>query len=252
METIRKFQEVKMPDIKARLPAKLAETRQHPGPIVLLDGLPYHHEYNFLIYKGWDPILAKKLIKINAGNKVAASVGLFHKPLQEEIKSADPQAFQNNLDRLSRTTLFLSFQRYRKYQALKKYSQERRRTLETNTLKCNDPFHHLTRVSARGIESATCLCKYLKKGKKRTYTELQGKSPTSCRKLKKTSKPSKLTKDVQTIPQIFERLKEGKTADAVMDARDRSLRFPRSHSPFPSLLLPSPSLLPSSCKYSCK
>jgi len=41
-ETVRKFQEVKMPDRKARLPAKLAETRQHPGPIVLVDGLPYH------------------------------------------------------------------------------------------------------------------------------------------------------------------------------------------------------------------
>ena len=234
METVRKFQEVKMPDIKARLPAKLAGTRQYPGPIVLLDGLPYHHEYNFLIYKGWDPILAKKLIKINAGNKVAASIGLFHKPLQDEIKSADPQEFQNNLDRLSRTALLLSFQRYRKYQALRKYSQERKRTLETNIFKCNDPFHHLPRVTVRGIESATCLCKHLKKGK-RTHTQLRGKALTSSRKPKKKPKfpklgndARKLGNDARTIPQIFKRLKEGKTADPIMDARDRSLRFPRS------------------------
>jgi len=181
-----------------------------------------------MIYKGWDPILAKKLIKINAGNKVAASIGLFHKPLQDEIKIADPQEFQNNVDRLSRTTLLMSFQRYRKYQALRKDSQEKNMALDTNILKCNDPFHHLIRFTAQGIGSATCLCKHLKKGKKRTQTQLRGKPPASNRKKpKKTSKLSKSGNYVQTIHQFFDRLKEGKTADAVMDARDRSLQFPR-------------------------
>ena len=225
METGRKFQEVKMPDVKARLPTKLAETRQPPGPIVLLDGLSYHFEHNFLVYKGWDPRLVKRMIKINTGNKVAASIGLFHKPLLDEIKVANPLEYENNINRLSRTILLMSFQRYRKYQALRKRRQELEKILETNVLKCNDPFHHLPRTLMRGIESATCLCKQLMKGKKRKPLQSRGRPLASGRKHKKSKLPN-LAGVSQTIPQIFERLNTGRTSDASMESRDRSLRFP--------------------------
>src|SRR3984957_2948247 len=84
----------------------------------------------------------------------------------------------------------MSFQRYRKYQALRKRRQELEKILETNVLKCNDPFHHLPRTLMRGIESATCLCKQLMKGKKRKPLQSRGRPLASGRKHKKSKLPT--------------------------------------------------------------
>ena len=97
-----------MPEGMARSPRRFAGTRSTSGPITLLDGNATSLcEPNALIYKGWNASTAAKLVKINKGNRFAAAIGLFQRPLIEEIKTNDPAKVEQN-DALSRTVLQLS------------------------------------------------------------------------------------------------------------------------------------------------
>ena len=145
-ETANKFRERLMPEEKARTPRFLAGYKITPGPITLLDESVAKDEHNFLIYKGWEPSLVSRLTKINKGSKVAASIGLFHKPMRDEIRAADPSQYEANLDRVAKTMLQLNFNRYRTYQVMRKRMQDREKTLH-NSYGCNDPFHHLERCA---------------------------------------------------------------------------------------------------------
>lgn len=120
--TVLKFAERVMPEGMA---AGTNVSKDSSNPITLFDGnASLIYEPNFLLYKGWNPTTATKLIKINKGNRLAAGIGLFQRPLIDEIKARDPERAEQNIDRLSRTALQLSYNRYREYQLLNKRSSE--------------------------------------------------------------------------------------------------------------------------------
>ncbi len=100
--TALNFAERIMPEGMARLPRGLAGTnvsRSPSNPITLLDGNASPIcEPNYLLYKGWNPTTATKLVKINKGNRLAAAIGLFQRPLIEEIKARDPERAELNMD----------------------------------------------------------------------------------------------------------------------------------------------------------
>ena len=138
----------------ARLPRCLAGPRSTSGPITLLDGNATSS--------------AKGCKSSSKGIDLQLRSAYSKGPLIEEIKINDPANAEQNADRLSRTVLQLSYNRYKEYQLLNSRSSEIEKTLE-NEFKCNDTFHHLHRRPgmARGIESKTCLCREIRCSKKR-------------------------------------------------------------------------------------
>jgi ribonuclease HI len=255
--TTLKFSERLMPEGMARTPSKQAGTCSSTSPITLLDGpCTTLFEPNFLRYKGWDPALTAQLCKINKGNRHAAAIGLFQRPLIEEIKRSESGKAEQNTDRMSRTILLLSYNRYREYQLLSKRSMEIETSLE-NDYGCKDSFHHLQRrpEMKAGIDSKTCLCREIKlssKKRKRTSRRrpLLTKLPRKKRKRKRDHQehgrglldyygPPSLLQQTHHYQQQLQREQHarirspcpvtalGGTGDAILEARDRSLRFKR-------------------------
>jgi hypothetical protein len=245
--TVLKFAERIMPEGMARSPKGTSISKGPANPITLLDGSASPIcEPNYLLYKGWNPISATKLVKINRGNRLAAAIGLFQRPLIDEIKARDPERAEQNTDRLSRTVLQMSYTRYREYQQLNKRSSEIEGSLE-NEFGCRDTFHHLHRrpEAAKGIESKTCLCRVIRRTKKRKraarHLPALTKLPKQKRKRKRDASQDYgrgLLNYYAPLPQPHEqqqrqpRIKSpcplsarGGTGDAILEARDRSLRY---------------------------
>ena len=232
----------------ARIPGSPARSSHLSNPITLLDGnsTPIC-EPNFLVYKGWEPSTAAKLVKINKGHRLAAVIGLFQRPLTEEIKARDPGNAELNIDRLSRTILQLSYNRYREYQLLNSRSTEIEASLE-NEYGCKDTFHHLPRrPGTAGIKSKTCICREYKLSKKRKRSKRHQPFLTKLPRHKRKRKREVSQNQGRGLLDFFELLPLvpqhrphdsrtgspcpivgiGGTGDTVLEARDRSLRYKR-------------------------
>ena len=136
--------------------------------------------------------LLKQVIKINKGDREAATLGLFPHALKKLVCDRHPDG-EDRMERLSHDIISACADRFRRYQALSARADKLRRgNDERNTLRCLDPFHFLEPLPNRKTTRlrATCTCDLRMKKKKRKAQKSRGfKSKKSLKKQAVTSNP---------------------------------------------------------------